>query len=589
MENETVLRSPIICVLGHVDHGKSSILDAIRGTNIVASEAGAITQAIGASLIPLETIQQKCGKLLTAMKLMLSIPGLLFIDTPGHAAFTTLRKRGGNLADIAILVVDINEGFMPQTIEALDILRAYKTPFIIAANKIDLIPGWKKGEGFLLQTIQTQSKEVQRKFDEKLYELVGKLYELGFQAERFDRVTEYTKQIAIVPCSAKTTEGLPEMLMVLTGLTQKFLENCLACDVKGYAKGTILEVKEETGLGTTLDVIIYDGSLKVNDVIVIGTLDEPLVTKVRALFEPAPLAEMRDKKSKFIAVKKVNAATGVKIAAPELEKAIAGMPLRASSKENLEKVKREVHLEVKEALITTDQEGIVVKADTLGSIEALVKLLREKKVHVRKASVGPITKKDIIDAESNLEKDPLTAVVLGFNVPDNAGTRPEYVKVITSDVIYRLIEELEQWQMGQKKALEAKELETVVRPAKIEFLRGYIFRQNNPAVIGVEVIQGSINVGTPLMKEGKIITIVKSIQAEKESLTVVEKGKQVAISLPHVTVGRQIVEGDIFYAAIPEHDFRQLKRLRQYLSKEEIEIMKEVAEIMRKENPLWGV
>ncbi|MBI2549476.1 translation initiation factor IF-2 [Candidatus Woesearchaeota archaeon] len=589
MENASVLRSPIICVLGHVDHGKSSILDAIRGTNIVASEAGAITQAIGASLIPLETIKQKCGNLVTVMKFTFSIPGLLFIDTPGHAAFTTLRKRGGNLADIAILVVDINEGFMPQTLEALDILKAYKTPFIIAANKIDLIPGWKQGEGFLLQRMQAQPKEVQRKFDEKLYELVGKLYELGFQAERFDRVVDYTKQIAIVPCSAKTTEGLPEVLMVLTGLTQKFLENCLACDVKGYAKGTLLEVKEETGLGTTLDVIIYDGSLKVNDVIVIGTLDEPLVTKVRALFEPAPLAEMRDKKSKFITVKKVNAATGVKIAAPELEAAIAGMPLRACSKENLEKVKRDVQREVKEALVTTDQEGIVIKADTLGSIEALVKLLQEKKIPVRKASIGPITKKDIIDAESNFEKDPLTAVVMGFNVPDNAGMRHEYVKVITSDVIYRLLEQFEQWQIEQKKAVEARELETLIRPAKIEFLRGYVFRQNNPAVVGVEVLEGKIKVGTPLMKDGKIITVIKSIQAEKESLTIVEKGKQVAISLPHVTIGRQIFEGDVFYAAIPENDFRQLKRLRQYLSAAEIEIMKEVAEMMRKQNPVWGV
>ncbi|MFQ5474751.1 MAG: translation initiation factor IF-2, partial [Candidatus Nanoarchaeia archaeon] len=409
------LRSPICAVLGHVDHGKSSILDAIRDSCIIAKEAGAITQAIGASIVPVDILRKKCGKLLDAMNMKLTIPGLLFIDTPGHAAFTSLRKRGGNLADIAILVVDINEGFKPQAIEALEILKFYKTPFIVAANKVDLIPGWVARDVAVLGNIQQQRPEVLTKVETRLYELVGKLSELGFESERFDRIEDYTKQIGIVPISAKTKEGLPELMMVLTGLAQKYLEENLKLEASGPAKGTVLEVKDEKGLGITMDVIVYDGTLRTNDQIIIGGTEAPIVTKVRALFEPMPLAEMRDAKSKFKPVKEVTAATGVKIAAPDIKDVVAGMPVRACSKEEVDEVCDEIQKEIDEVMISTDAEGLIIKADTIGSLEALTNLLREKEVPIRKATVGDITKKDVTDAASNLEKDPLTAVILGFN------------------------------------------------------------------------------------------------------------------------------------------------------------------------------
>ena len=339
------IRSPICTVVGHVDHGKSSILDWIRGTAVVAGEAGAITQAIGASIVPLDKIKEKVGKLVETLKMKFTIPGLLFIDTPGHAAFTNLRKRGGNLSDVAILVIDMNEGFKPQTYEAIEILRDYKTPFIIAANKIDLISGWRTKEGNILEKIQRQDPRVITEVETKLYDVVKKVHEaVGIDSERFDRVADYTKQIAIVPCSAKTGEGLPELLMVLAGLAQRFLEQSLNIEIKGNVKGTILEIKESKGLGTTIDAIIYDGSLKVNDILVIGGLDKPIITRVKALFEPTPLSEMREKKTKFKSVKEVNAATGVKISAPDIEEAVAGMPLRSCSKEEVEKVKEEVEL-----------------------------------------------------------------------------------------------------------------------------------------------------------------------------------------------------------------------------------------------------
>ncbi|MBU0615688.1 MAG: translation initiation factor IF-2 [Nanoarchaeota archaeon] len=583
-------RSLICTTLGHVDHGKSSILDKIRGSAIVKSEAGAITQAIGASIIPLSIIRKICGQSLDALNMKLTIPGLLFIDTPGHAAFTNLRKRGGNLADIAILVIDINEGLMPQTVESIEILKTYKTPFVIAANKIDKVSGWKSSPGPVLENIKKQTPQVLQLLETKIYGLVGKLAELGFESERFDRIEDYTKQIAIIPTSAITGEGISEILMVLTGLAQKFLQTCLNCEISGPAKGTILEVKEAKGLGKCLDVIIYDGTLKKNDTVVIGSLDKPIVAKIRGLFEPAPLAEMRDKKSKFVSIPQAVAATGVRISAPGIDEVLSGMPIRAATPETIEKIKQEIQKEVDEVVVATDEEGIVIKADTLGSLEALAKLLREKGITIKKASIGDISKKDIADAEANFEKDPLMCIILGFNAKDNSGICNDRVKIFSSDIIYKLIEDFELWQIQAKKTIEQGQIDLLIRPAKIEIMKGYVFRQSNPAVVGADIIAGVIKSGTPLMnKNGKEITEIKSMQHEQESVDKAEKGKQVAVALTHVTVGRQINEGDILYSSIPEEHFKKFKELKQYLSKEEIAILKEIAEIKRKDNPVWGV
>ena len=581
----------LICTtLGHVDHGKSSILDKIRGTAIVKGEAGAITQAIGASIIPLDLIKKICGDLLKSLKTKFTIPGLLFIDTPGHAAFTNLRRRGGNLADMAILVIDINEGLKPQTLECIEILKNYKTPFVIAANKIDIISGWQVKEGFLLEKIKQQSENIQGILDKRLYELVGKLAELGFESERFDRIDDPAKQITIIPTSAKTGAGIPELLMVLVGLAQRYLEKGLKFNIKGPAKGTILEVKEEKGLGKCLDVIIYDGTLKEKDTIVIGSLNEPIVTKIRSLCEPAPLSEMRDKKSKFKTVKQVTAAMGVRITAPEIEEVVAGMPILATTDANLEKTKEEVQKEIKEVIIETDKEGIVIKADTLGSLEALIKLLKEKEISIKKASIGGITKKDLADAEANYEKDPLQSVVLGFNIKDESGICKDTVKVITNDVIYKLIEDFEKWQQGEKKRQEGEKLKALVRPCKIQILKGYVFRQSNPAICGVDVLAGTLKVGVPLMKEdGKEITEVKAIQLDKENVNKIERNKQGAVSMEGVTIGRQINEGTVLYSAVPEDHFRKLKELKTYLSEEEKGILREIGKIMREDNPVWGV
>lgn len=584
------IRSPICAVMGHVDHGKSSILDFIRNSNIVMREAGAITQAIGASIVPMKTITTLCSSCIKSFdSSKFTLPGLLFIDTPGHAAFTNLRKRGGNLADIAILVVDINEGLMPQTLEAITILKQYKTPFIIAANKVDLIKGFRSNpKESILTTIQ-QNPEYNRSFDMKFYELLGKIYEQGFECERFDRIKDFTKQIAIVPTSAKLGDGIPELLMILSGVAQKFLEQNLHFDLSAPAKGTILEVKEEQGVGTSLDVIIYDGNIQVGDSVVVGTLGEPVEGKVRCLFEPAPHTDMMDKKSKYKSIKQVFAANGVKISGPGLDAAIAGMPFAVVKDEKqAEEVKQKMKEEIEEVVVENDYEGIIVKADSLGSLEAVVTMLRDEGISVRKAMVGEINRKDISDAESNFEKDPLQSVILGFNIKKKEST--ETVKIFTSNIIYSLIDEFKNWKEEKKKKMELEKLSSLNRPCKIEYLQNHTFRQSNPAIVGVEILGGQLKSGSQLMnKAGNVVGTVRQIQKDNKSVTLVEKGDQVAISIEGATCGRQINEGDIFYSSIIESEFLKFKKVKEFLDDHEKIVLKEIADIKREENPVWGI
>ena len=567
-----MLRQPIVSLLGNIDSGKSSIIEKVKGISITKSEAGGITQAIASFNVSIEVIQKICGSLLSTKSI--TLPGLVFIDLPGHAAFSNLRKRGGTLADIAIVVIDINEGILPQTIESIEILKEAKTPFIVALNKIDLINAWQKKSDSLIQNIKSQPESVQQNLDNKIYELVGKFYELGFNAERYDRVEDFTKTIALVPCSAKSEEGLPELLMMLVGLAQKFLETTLETDTESQGQGTILEVKEEKGLGKTLNVIIYDGKIKLNDQIVIGSLTEPIVTKIKAILVP----ENKSLKN----IKEATAAIGVKIITPSSEDIIPGMPIKVAN-ENLESIKEEIQKEVQETTLEIDEEGIITKANSLGSLEALIHLLKEKNIKIKRASIGEISKKDVAEASS--ESNPLNKVILGFMVKKPLQAD---IPIITNEVIYKLIEDFEAWKTETSLELEKESLKDIIRPCKFKILSGCIFRVNNPAIVGVEILGGILKPNTPIMKD-KYLTDIKGIQLEGKNIEQAEKGKQVAISMPNITAGRQINEEDMLYTDLKESDFRTLKKLKKYLNGDEIEILKEISEIKRKENPMWGV
>ena len=328
-------RQPILSVLGHVDSGKTTLLDTIRESRITEGEEGGITQMIGATEVPIETVREVSGDLIDNLDIDVTLPGILFIDTPGHAAFSSLRKRGGSISDIAVLVIDVTQGIQPQTEEALKILQESKTPFVIALNKIDTLHGWKSEKKLFTENIKQQNDRNTNALDEKIYELMGDLHdEVDVTADRFDRVDDFQKKAAIVPISAKTGEGIPELLMVVTGLAQKYLQDDLEVN-EGTGKGTILEVSQEKGLGTTLDVIHYDGLINKDDKLVYGTTEGAKITDIRALMEPRPLEEIR-MDEKYRKVETVEPASGVKIAGKDIEKPVSGAPIRTVPEENLE-------------------------------------------------------------------------------------------------------------------------------------------------------------------------------------------------------------------------------------------------------------
>ncbi|HNZ05198.1 MAG: translation initiation factor IF-2 [Methanothrix soehngenii] len=584
------LRTPIVVVMGHVDHGKTTLLDKIRGTAVAKGEAGLITQHIGATEVPLDVVQDFCG---SHFGKEIEIPGLLFIDTPGHHAFTSMRSRGGSLADLAVLIVDVNEGFQPQTIESLSILKRFKTPFVVAANKMDRIGGWHTTTNApFAKSLKVQSERVSEILDTRLYELVGELYKYGFDADRYDRITDFTRTVGIVPISAITGEGVPDLLMILVGLAQRFLKDNLQLTATGPGVGTILEVKEEKGLGTTLDVILYNGEFFAGDTVIVGTSREPLVTKIRALLKPKPLAEIRSEE-RFLPVKHVSAASGVKVSAPKLDNALAGSTIRVvSNPDEVEALSLELKSELDAVRIDTESEGLIIKSDTIGSLEALVGELKARDIHIHYADVGPISRRDVIRAAAI--NDPLLSAILGFNVdilPDALNEiQKTNVPVFSSDIIYTIIESYERWVEDQKNKMEQERLEAVIRPGAVRILPDCVFRQSKPAVVGVQVIGGIVRTQVNLMREdGANVGVIKGIQAHNENQGSATVGQEVAVSIDGPTVGRQIHEGDILYVNIPEKHARIVElELKPKLAEDEREVLENFLEIKRKKDPFWG-
>ncbi len=586
------IRQPIISVLAHVDHGKTTMLDTVRHSRVTMGEAGGITQHIGASEVPKDILVKSCGTLLSKFGIKVKIPGLLFVDTPGHAAFSLLRKRGGMLADISILIIDINEGIKPQTKESIDILKQYKTPFVIAANKIDNITGWitQKSTCFA-ESYSKQRNDVQEDLDMKLYKLIGELHNLGITSDRFDRLADFTKTVAIIPISAKSGEGIGELLTILTGLTQKYLEKKLEIDPSGHGKGTILEVKEVKGLGMTVDVILYDGIMKKGDLLVIGHPDGAICTKIKALFKTNPLKEIRVEKQ-FKQMNEVVAASGLKISAPALENAIAGVPvMSARSETKSEELMREVQKEIEEVEIKTDNVGVIIKADALGSLEAIVKLFREKGIPIKRAEIGLVNKKDIATME---EVDDKYRVIFAFNtkiLEDAADLAAQSkVPVFKSDVIYRLIEEYEEYVEKVEEEKKKSVLESVSMPAKARFMEGFVFRQSKPAIVGMEILSGSVKQGIRLINaEGKIVGTIHAIQEKGKNVSTAEIGKQAAVSIDGAVVTRNIKEGDILYSFLTKDDYKLLMENQGLLKDSDKNTLEEIREIMVKKDKYWDV
>jgi translation initiation factor 5B len=605
------LRQPVVVVLGHVDSGKTSLLDKIRGTGVQAREAGGITQHIGASFFPIETIKTITGPLYERLaKTDEQIPGLLFIDTPGHEVFANLRSRGGSAADIAIVVADVNKGFEPQTIESIDILKKRKVPFVVALNKVDMISGWKgkkKSEisrsrkettinlGFITEEIKKQDSNVLTLLDEKIYSVVGSLSRMGFNSEAFWRIKEFDKELAIVPISAVSGIGIPELMAVLVGLAQQYMKKRLERRYD-YVRGIILEINEELGLGPSANMILLDGTIKQGDTIMVAKRDEIVVTKVKALLLPKPLDEMRDPRDKFRSVTEVISAAGLRIVSPDLEGVLAGSPLYVLRNKDEEKeIRHFIESEVKGTFINnTNALGVILRCDTIGSLEAIIDMLKKENIPIQTADIGHITRRDVLAAHAVKDKDRYLGVILGFNVKVLDDAKKEAaereVHIFNEKVIYNLVRNYTDWIKYQKEHADSIMFEEIPPICKIQFLKGFVFRRNDPAVFGAEILIGKLRQKNQVINEnGSKVGIIHQIQDKGKNIEEARKGMQVAVSIRGPTIGRQINEGDFFYTDLNSRQAKLLsEKFGHRLNEEEKEIFEFILNIKRKSDPAYG-
>ena len=389
------MRSPIVCVLGHVDAGKTHLLDKIRSSSIHAGEAGNITQQIGASYVPIDTIIKHTKHMDEQFinKLEYKVNGLIFIDTPGHEPFTNMRTRGSNLCDIAVLVVDILVGIQKQTLECIKMLIKTKKLFVIALNKVDLLYGWKSTKDESIRNgLKIQNKDILLKYESRVRHIWTQFQELGYNTALYYKNKNF-EHISMVPISAITGEGLPDLLMLLAQLSQKYIgENLIKNDI---VHCTVLEVKPVQGRGMTIDVILTNGVLHQGDkFIVCGIKGEPIITYIKTLL-------IHTGKNQYKNVNTVTASMTCKIDAPNLDDAVAGSPLYVI-KDDIEKYKLKVMKSLDSLKSKVNGEGVYVNASTLGGMEALFEYLSD--VPISGFRIGSVQKKDVTKAAAVRQK-----------------------------------------------------------------------------------------------------------------------------------------------------------------------------------------
>ncbi|KAJ3875976.1 P-loop containing nucleoside triphosphate hydrolase protein, partial [Lentinula edodes] len=543
------LRSPICCILGHVDTGKTKLLDKIRQTNVQEGEAGGITQQIGATYFPVDAIMTKTAVMNRDGGQEYKIPGLLVIDTPGHESFTNLRSRGSSLCNIAILVVDIMHGLEAQTLESLRLLRDRKTPFIVALNKIDRLYGWQPTpDGAFRESLAKQTRAVQREFEDRVAKTTVAFAEEGLNAVLYYDNKNFARNVSLVPTSAITGEGVPDMIMLLVNLTQQRMSDRLM--YLSELECTVLEVKVIEGLGTTIDVVLSNGILREGDKIVVCGLNGPIVTQVRALLTPQPLRELRIK-SAYVHHKEVKAALGVKITAPDLEKAIAGSRLLVCGPDDDEDdLKEEVMSDLATLLNNIDKSGrgVCVQASTLGSLEALLDFLKSSKIPVSGINIGPVHKKDVMRSATMLEKARELACILCFDVPvDKDAERMAEemgIRLFKADIIYHLFDKFTAYNQEITEAKRRDAAPQAIWPCRLKIIAAFCKR--DPIILGVDILDGTLRVGTPIAvvkvdpttQKKEIIDLgkVTSLEINHKSMDIVKKsqaGGGVAVKIEH--------------------------------------------------------
>ncbi|XP_028811201.1 eukaryotic translation initiation factor 5B isoform X2 [Denticeps clupeoides] len=585
------LRAPVVCVLGHVDTGKTKILDKLRHTHVQDGEAGGITQQIGATNVPLDTIIEQTKMVKNFDRENIKIPGMLIIDTPGHESFSNLRNRGSSLCDIAILVVDIMHGLEPQTLESINLLKEKKCPFIVALNKIDRLYDWKKGpETDVVATLKKQKKNTKDEFDERAKATIVEFAQQGLNAALFFENKDPRTFVSLVPTSAHSGDGMGNLIALLVDLTQSMLARRLAhCD---ELRAQVMEVKALPGMGTTIDVILINGCLREGETIIVPGVEGPIVTQIRGLLLPPPLKELRVK-SQYEKHKEVSTAQGVKILGKDLEKTLAGLPLLVAHKEDEVPVLRdELIRELKQTLnaIKLEEKGVYVQASTLGSLEALLEFLRTSKVPYAGINIGPVHKKDVMKASAMLEHDTQYAVILAFDVKIERDAQEMAeslgVRVFSAEIIYHLFDAFTKYREGYKKQKQEEFKHIAVFPCKLRILPQFIFNSRDPIVMGVTVEAGVIKQGTPLCVPSKAfvdIGIVTSIEVNHKPVDTAKKGQEICVKIEPIPgespkmFGRHFEATDIIVSKITRQSIDALKNwFRDEMQKSDWQLIMEL-------------
>lgn len=571
--------------MAHIDDtGKTKLLDNIRRTNVQDGEAGGITQQIGATFFPADALKTKTSLLAERMNLEYKLPGLLVIDTPGHESFTNLRSRGSSLCDIAILVVDIMHGLEPQTLESLRLLRSKRAPFVVALNKIDRCYGWKTCNDSPIQDALAQQPDfVIREFRDRAQKIKVEFAEQGLNAELYWDNQDLGRTVSFVPTSAITGEGVPDILMLLTKLTQDRLAKSLA--FVDILQCTVLEVKVMEGLGTTVDTILVNGSLSEGDQIVVCTLDGPVVTTIRSLLTPHPMKEIRVK-GEFIHHTTIKAAMGVKICAQGLEKAVAGTPVYVVGEDDdVDELKDAVMSDLTSILdsVTSTKRGVLVQASTLGALEALLEFLSKQckpPIPVAGVNIGPVHKKDVVRASVQLEHQPEYAAILAFDVKVHHDATElatdSGVRIFTAEIIYHLFDQFTVYMDGIKAERRAKYGDIAVFPAILKIIPTCIFNKKDPIILGVDVEDGILKVGTPLaipQLQNLLVGTVVSIERDHKEVDIAKKGQSVAVRIQNesnATYGRHFDHQNKLYSRLTRESIDALKEnFKDDLAKED--------------------
>ena len=491
-EEDLVERPPVVTVMGHVDHGKTTLLDYIRKTDVVGGEAGGITQAIGAYQVKYNDKK------------------ITFIDTPGHAAFTEMRARGASITDIVIIIVAADDGIMPQTKEAIDHAKAAGVPIIVAVNKID-------------------------KPDANIDKVLTGVTEAGLTPEEWGGDTIVNK------ISAKTGEGVNELLDNILLIAEM---NEYKANPSRYATGTVIESKKDNKVGSVATLLIQNGTLRLGDPIVVGNFYGKVRTlkndKGKNIVEAAPstpvevtgLSEVPDAGDKFMAFETEKVA----------KKVASERALRAKEEDtNLQGVSLEdLFSRIKEG---QKEINVLLKADVAGSVEA-VKSALEKidvegvKVNVIRAAVGAITESDVVLASAS------DALIIGFNVRANSKTndiaKNYNITIKTYDIIYKVVEDMEQAMKG----MLDPEFEEVVT-GELEIRQLFKFSKVG-LIAGCHVTSGTVTINDKarIVRDGIVIYNgeVNTLQREKDSVKEVKKDMDCGITLLN---NQDYKEGDI--------------------------------------------